>query len=239
MLVSLNATKADCRFPNPEKAELEPNGLLAVGGDLSPQRLLNAYRSGIFPWFNADQPILWWSPDPRGLLFPDQFHCSHRLGRRLREDGWQFSYDQTFKQVIHACATVTRQGQDGTWILPVMEQAYSTLHQLGHAHAIEIWRDGELVGGLYGVALGKAFYGESMFSLTTDASKIALFALTQRLRDWGFLFLDCQMLTPHLQSLGAQAVSRARFLRHNREALLWQEERDWSLPPRPLADLLA
>ncbi len=239
MLISLNTTHADCRFPNPELAESEPNGLLAIGGDLSPQRLLNAYRSGIFPWFSAGQPILWWSPDPRALLFPDHFHCSRRLRRRMRQANWSYSYDQQFDQVIHLCATVMRDEANGTWILPAMQRAYSRLHRMGHAHSIEIWLGDELVGGLYGVVLGKAFYGESMFSLMTDASKIALFALTQRLHTWNFHFLDCQMMTAHLHSLGAEAVPRSRFLRYNREAQLWRHDDDWALTARPVRELLA
>jgi leucyl/phenylalanyl-tRNA--protein transferase len=205
-------------FPDPALAETEPNGLLAVGGDLSPDRLRNAYRAGVFPWYGEDQPILWWSPDPRLVLFPDRLHVSRSLRRTLRRDGFRVSLDRDFAAVIQACAA-PRPAADGTWILPEMAQAYGRLHALGLAHSAECWRGGELVGGLYGVAIGRTFFGESMFSRATDASKVALVHLVRRLSAWGFALVDCQVYTPHLASLGAVEIPRAEFLRRLAEAV--------------------
>ena len=199
-------------FPPLEKALDEPNGLLAVGGDLSPQRLIEAYRSGIFPWFNEDEPIFWWSPDPRMVLFPGELKISRSLRKTLHQDYYQIRTDTAFTQVMHACAA-PRKGQSGTWIHPEMIAAYTALHDMGLAHSVETWIDGELVGGLYGVALGKVFFGESMFSRSTDASKIAFVHLVKQLQYWEFGLIDCQVKTHHLASLGAREISRTSFSR--------------------------
>lgn len=200
-------------FPPLENALNEPNGLLAAGGDLSPQRLLVAYRSGIFPWFNQDEPILWWSPDPRMVLFPTELKISRSLRKMLRKNHYRIHTDRSFQQVMHACAA-PRKEQAGTWIHPEMIAAYSALHDMGLAHSIETWMDGSLVGGLYGVSLGKVFFGESMFSLVPDASKIAFVHLVQQLRVWDYGLIDCQVKTNHLASLGAREISRMEFSRH-------------------------
>ncbi len=197
-------------FPPVENALTEPNGLLAAGGDLSPQRLLAAYHKGIFPWFNEDDPILWWTPDPRMVLFPDELKISRSLRKILRKDHYQILTDRSFTQVMEACAA-PRKGQAGTWIHPQMIAAYSALHEMGLAHSVETWIDGELVGGLYGVALGKVFFGESMFSHRPDASKIAFVHLVKQLQYWEYGMIDCQVRTSHLASLGAREISRAEF----------------------------
>ena len=188
-----------------------PNGLLAAGADLKPERLLDAYRHGIFPWFSAGDPILWWSPDPRMVLFPDEFKVSHSLHKTLRRDNHEVRTDSAFERVMRACAS-PRDGQDGTWIQEEIIEAYVRLHQMGLAHSIETWMDDELVGGLYGVSLGRMFYGESMFSRKTDASKIALAHLVAQLKRWNFGMIDCQMNTPHLATLGAREIPRRQFL---------------------------
>lgn len=199
-------------FPPTESALREPDGLLAMGGDLSPTRLLNAYAHGIFPWFSQGQPILWWSPDPRALFRSDGVHLAARTRRRFRRADWRIVADQEFDAVIHACAAAPRPGQDGTWITRAMRAAYSDLHRLGHAHSIEV-RDGErLVGGLYGVSIGRIFFGESMFSAETDGSKAALAGLALRMREWNWPILDAQVGNPHLATLGAEAWPRSRFL---------------------------
>lgn len=197
-------------FPPVETALREPNGLLAAGADLSPQRLLDAYGRGIFPWFNAGEPILWWSPDPRMVLFPMEFEPSRSLRKRLRRIDCEVKVDTAFREVMLACAG-PRSGQRGTWITPQMVDAYVCLHALGHAHSVETWIDGELVGGLYGVAIGRVFFGESMFTRVTDASKIAFAHLVAKLREWGYGLIDCQMSTRHLASLGAREVPRSEF----------------------------
>lgn len=197
-------------FPPVEQALRTPNGLLAAGADLSPQRILEAYRHGIFPWFNEDDPILWWSPDPRMVLFPDEFRISHSLRKTLRKGQYEIRTDTAFEQVMHACAA-PRDGTHGTWIHADMIAAYCELHRMGYAHSVETWIEGELAGGLYGMALGKMFYGESMFSRKTDASKIALAHLCAQLRHWQFGMIDCQMNTPHLTSLGAKEIPRSEF----------------------------
>lgn len=203
-------TQTYSSFPPVENALAEPNGLLAIGGDLSPQRLLEAYRKGIFPWFNEDDPILWWSPDPRTVLFPDELKISRSLHKTLKKGDYHIRTDKHFAHVMRACAA-PRQGQAGTWIHPQMIAAYTTLHEMGLAHCVETWIDGELAGGLYGVALGKMFFGESMFSRVTDASKIALVHLVKQLQYWKFGMIDCQVRTGHLISLGAREISRMEF----------------------------
>ena len=188
-----------------------PNGLLAAGAELSPRRILSAYRSGIFPWFNAGEPILWWSPDPRMVLIPGEFRVSRSLAKSLRDTAYEVRFDSAFEQVMRACAA-PRNGQDGTWIHEDMIAAYSALHALGYAHSVEVWRDGMLVGGLYGIAIGRMFYGESMFSAVPNGSKIALAHLTRQLDRWQFGMIDCQMHTPHLASLGAREIPRGEFI---------------------------
>ncbi|OGG95508.1 MAG: leucyl/phenylalanyl-tRNA--protein transferase [Candidatus Lambdaproteobacteria bacterium RIFOXYD12_FULL_49_8] len=204
-------------FPDPSEAE--PEGILAVGGDLSEERLLLAYSQGIFPWYNEDSPICWWSPDPRLILTPAEVYVSKSLERRLRSARYQITFDQAFGQVITHCAQKKRPGQNGTWILDEMSEAYQGLHQAGYAHSVEVWEAGELIGGLYGVSLGKAFFGESMFSLKPDSSKMALVTLSRHLQTWGYQFIDCQVPTPHLISMGAKEVARVEFLAQLEEAL--------------------
>ena len=197
-------------FPPPATALREPNGLLAAGGDLSPQRLLAAYRQGIFPWFNEGEPVLWWSPNPRMVLFPRELKVSRSLHKTLKNRRYEIRTDTSFSAVMAACAA-PREAQGGTWISAAMIAAYSTLHELGFAHSVETWIDGELAGGLYGVALGGMFFGESMFSRQTDASKIAFVHLVRQLERWHFGMIDCQMKTAHLASLGAREIPRAEF----------------------------
>ena len=204
--------EANAPFPPARLALHEPDGLLAVGGDLSPERLLRAYRSGIFPWYSQGQPILWWSPDPRMVFDSTAFALPSRFRRSLRTCDWTVRADTDFAGVIRACAEVPRPGQDSTWILPEMAQAYTALHRLGHAHSIEVMAGEELVGGIYGVAQGRMFYGESMFSRRSGASKLALAALLGLLRDWGWPLLDAQLENPHLRSLGARRMERKAFL---------------------------
>lgn len=199
-------------FPALERALAEPNGLLAAGGDLSPQRLLAAYRRGIFPWYSAGEPILWWSPDPRMVLAPDEFKISASLTKTLRNAKYEVRLDSAFDDVVRACAGKPREGQAGTWITGEMQAAYRDLHRLGYAHCVETWIDGRIAGGLYGVAIGQAFYGESMFSDVRDASKIALAHLCAHLKRRGFGIIDCQMETMHLTSLGARPISRDDFV---------------------------
>ena len=197
-------------FPDVEQALIEPNGLLAVGGTLSVTRLLNAYRHGIFPWYSADQPLLWWSPDPRTVLFPARFKVSRSLRKTLHKDDHQVTLDTAFDAVVTACAA-PRSSESGTWITPAMAQAYRALHDAGYAHSVEVWQDSKLIGGLYGVALGRMFFGESMFSAARDGSKIALAHLVGQLHAWEFAAIDCQLHTAHLQSLGAEEIPRSRF----------------------------
>lgn len=201
---------SDLSFPPLDKALIEPNGLLAAGGDLSPERLLAAYSQGVFPWFNEDDPILWWSPDPRMVLFPNELKISRSLNKTLRKGNYKICADSDFFQVMQACAE-PRQGQSGTWIHPEMIAAYVALHELRLAHSVELWKDGQLVGGLYGIAIGKMFFGESMFSRETDASKIAFVHLVRQLASWGFGMIDCQMKTAHLASFGAREIPRKEF----------------------------
>jgi leucyl/phenylalanyl-tRNA--protein transferase len=202
---------ANTPFPPVEKALVEPNGLLAAGGDLSASRLLAAYRSGIFPWYSEGQPILWWSPDPRMVLEVDQFTIPRSLRKRVRQNRFDIRSDTAFRSVVNSCATTPRSGQYGTWITPQMIDAYDDLHDRGYAHSIEAWRAGELVGGLYGLALGGVFFGESMFSHESDASKVALVALVALLRQREVQMIDCQQETAHLASFGARPIPRAQF----------------------------
>ncbi len=198
-------------FPPVDTALAHPNGLLAKGGDLSLPRLLDAYRHGIFPWFNPGEPILWWSPDPRMVLVPDEIRVGRSLARRLRNAGFETRVDTAFVEVMRGCAE-PREGEPGTWISPVMIAAYSRLFEAGFAHSVETWHDARLVGGLYGVAIGRMFYGESMFSRMPDASKVALVRLARQLHAWGFGLIDCQMETPHLARMGARPIPRAAFV---------------------------
>lgn len=197
-------------FPQPCEALTFPNGLLAWGGDLHPRRLLRAYRRGIFPWYSAGQPVLWWSPAPRCVIFPGQVHLSRRTRRRYNSGIYQLSADTAFEAVITACAE-PRSYESGTWITPEMRQAYTRLHHLGFAHSVEVWGDGGLCGGIYGLAIGSAFFGESMFSRSPDASKIALVALCRQLAEWGYGLLDCQVGNPHLFRMGAVEISRETY----------------------------
>jgi leucyl/phenylalanyl-tRNA--protein transferase len=198
-------------FPPPDHAT--PDGLLAVGGDLSSERLLLAYQLGIFPWYEEGQPILWWSPDPRLVLDLEDLRITTRLRRTLRKGTFKVTFDTAFAEVIRACAEVPRKGQDGTWITQEMEQAYIGLHQEGYAHSAESWLNGELVGGVYGVSLGRSFFGESMFFRKTDASKVAFATLAQQLKCWGFHMIDAQVTTRHLLTLGAKEIPRRLFLK--------------------------
>lgn len=202
-------------FPPVDEALQTPNGLLAAGADLSPARLIAAYRCGIFPWFGEGDPLLWWSPDPRMVLFVNELHVSRSLRRVVRAAPFEIRLDTAFRDVMLACAA-PRGADGGTWISPEMLDAYATLASLGHAHSVEAWSDGELVGGLYGVAIGRMFFGESMFARRADASKVALVHLVRQLERWGFDLLDCQMSTTHLASLGAREILRAAFLAHVR-----------------------
>lgn len=199
-------------FPDTASALRRPNGLLAMGGDLSPERLVAAYRRGIFPWFSSGEPILWWSPDPRLVLRPEAFKLTRSLRKRVRSAGWRISCDTAFLPVIHACAHAPRPGQDGTWIVPEMISAYVRLHRQGIAHSVEVWDGSRLVGGLYGLAIGRMYFGESMFSAVPDASKASLWALCARLSSWGWPLIDCQQETAHLVSLGATSMPRGEFV---------------------------
>ncbi len=207
----------DEAFPPADHADAD--GLLAVGGDLRPERLLIAYRSGIFPWYGRGLPILWHSPDPRYVLDPRKIHLSRSLRKTIKRNVFDVRYDTAFEQVVDACARSPRPGQKGTWITPEMKAAYLALHRMGYAHSVESWASGELRGGLYGVALGTIYFGESMFARAPDASKVALAALAERLADWGFRLIDCQMETAHLARFGAEAWPRRRFLAVLKDAL--------------------
>jgi leucyl/phenylalanyl-tRNA--protein transferase len=200
-------------FPPINQALADPDGLLAAGGDLSSERIISAYRSGVFPWFEEDQPILWWSPNPRAVLIPADIHISKSLKKTLRRHSYTLKFDTHFLQVMEACAGV-RNYTDGTWITEEMIEAYSHLHDMGVAHSVEVWDGSNLVGGLYGLALGKVFFGESMFSRANDTSKIALVFLAEHLQKWGFELIDCQVENDHLNSLGAQCIERVDFKKH-------------------------
>ncbi len=215
-------------FPPLTKAMREPNGLLAAGGDLCADRLIHAYRHGCFPWFSEGQPILWWSPDPRTVLFPEELHISRSLGKLLRQQRYQVSFDRDFARVIQACAA-PRSYADGTWITDEMQSAYIELHARGFAHSVEVWDNGELVGGLYGLAMGQLFFGESMFSRADNASKFGFATLVKHLQAWGFVLIDCQMPTDHLHSLGARAIPRQQFADYLRDHLDQPTTAQWVL----------
>ena len=204
--------RSDDPFPPVERALDEPNGLLCAGGDLSLERLLEAYRRGIFPWYSRGEPLLWWSPDPRMVLHCEELKVPRSLGKSLRNKGFDVRVDTAFRDVLKKCSE-PRKGERGTWLGPDMRAAYLQLHEAGYAHCFETWREGELVGGLYGVAIGRMFYGESMFSRATDASKVALVHLVRFLKEKGFPLIDCQMNTPLLASLGGREIARRAFLR--------------------------
>jgi len=214
----------DTPFPPVQSALKDPNGLLAAGADLSSERLLEAYRHGIFPWFSEGDPILWWSPDPRMILLPAELKISRSFAKTLRNRSYETRFDSAFDEVLAGCAA-PRKGAPGTWISGAMIEAYARLHRLGYAHSVETWIDGELAGGLYGVAIGRVFFGESMFSRSRDASKIALATLVAHLKLAGFGFIDCQMYTQHLETLGAREIPRRRFSR------LLEELVHYSNPP--------
>lgn len=204
-------------FPDPEEAD--PDGLLAVGGDLSPQRLLTAYANGIFPWYGDDSPILWWSTNPRLVVFPEEFHTPRSLRRVLNRGTFTFTMDTRFNSVIRQCACCPRPEQEGSWIVDDMIEAYTMLHELGYAHSVEAWQGDSLVGGLYGVSLGSIFYGESMFYHVPDASKAAFAVLVAQLRKWDFSLIDCQQTTHHLLRFGARELQRYQFLQMIREGM--------------------
>jgi len=226
----------DEEFPPLERALRRPNGLLAAGGDLSPQRLLRAYRRGIFPWYSPGDPILWWSPDPRTVLFPAELHIGRTLRKTLRKRAFEVRADTAFATVIERCGE-PRPGQSGTWITDEMKHAYIGLHALGLAHSVESWREGELVGGLYGVALGRVFFGESMFSRASDASKVAFVHLVRQLVAWEFALIDCQMRTELLASFGARPIPRPEFTRRVAELVNYPDRRGpWSLSPAAFLD---
>jgi leucyl/phenylalanyl-tRNA--protein transferase len=202
----------NCQFPDSRLALQEPNGLLAVGGSLDPDTLLSAYRQGIFPWYSDGQPLLWWSPDPRAVLFPNQLHISRSLRKTLNNSHYSITFDQAFDQVIQACAAPRTNAEEaGTWITSAMNAAYNQLHRLGYAHSVEVWEAGKLIGGLYGLALGRVFFGESMFHQQRDASKFGFVHLVHHLLNQGFQLIDCQQATPHLESLGATTIPRSQF----------------------------
>lgn len=200
----------DYSFPDP--ALSNPDGLLAAGGDLAPERLLEAYKLGIFPWYNSDDPILWWSPDPRLVLFPQELRISKSMRPYFNQPKFQLSFDQSFREVMRGCQETERTNQAGTWINEDIIEAYTELHNMGHAHSVEVWQDGQLVGGLYGICLGKFFFGESMFARAANASKFGFISLVRWLQARDFQLIDCQQETAHLMSLGARAISRQDFM---------------------------
>ena len=221
----------DDPFPSPDSALHDPNGLLCAGADLSVERLLAAYRRGIFPWYSGDEPILWWSPDPRMVLFCDELKVSRSLAKSMRNKGYQVTVDRCFEEILMNCSK-TRKDHGGTWLGKDMCNAYLALHRAGHAHSFETWHQGRLVGGLYGVAIGRAFFGESMFSRSTDASKVALVRLVETLRARGFPMIDCQQRTPLLASLGARAIPRRQFLRRLAALVNYRESQEnWTCVP--------
>jgi leucyl/phenylalanyl-tRNA--protein transferase len=209
-LTALDSFNPNQAFPKLDQALEDPNGLIAVGGCLSPQRILNAYRHGIFPWFNPGEPILWWSPDPRLVLFPDKLKISRSLNKTLRKQLFEIRFDSAFLSVMQACAQ-PRPKQAGTWISHEMKLAYLQLHHMGIAHSVEAWQDHECVGGLYGIGIGRVFFGESMFQRKTDASKVVFVNLVRQLTHWGYRLIDCQVSSKHLVSLGAEEISRREF----------------------------
>ena len=212
----LDPNDPNAEFPDVSLALAEPDGLLAIGGDLSSERLLDAYQRGIFPWYNPDQPILWWSPNPRAVIYPDKFKISRSLKKSIRHRGYEVTYDREFRAVIEACSEA-RKAEPGTWITPAMKDAFCRLHRLGYAHSIECRLNGKLIGGLYGLALGKVFFGESMFARKTDASKVAFAYLVHQLKQWNFKIIDCQVASDHILRLGAELIPRDLFVRLLRE----------------------
>ncbi|MBD8496418.1 leucyl/phenylalanyl-tRNA--protein transferase [Pseudomonas syringae] len=228
MLTWLQRNSLD--FPPLNTALRDPNGLLAAGGDLSAERLVRAYRHGCFPWFQDGQPILWWSPDPRTVLLPGELHISRSLAKVLRQQRYRVTFDQDFAAVIQACAEPRSYAQE-TWITRQMQEAYHQLHQRGHAHSVEVWDGEALVGGLYGLAMGQLFFGESMFSRADNASKVGFATLVEHLQAWGFVLIDCQMPTRHLESLGAHSISRQDFADYLDRHLDAENNADW-LPRR-------
>ena len=235
MLTFIQSFDADDSFPPLERAETDPNGLLAVGGDLSPTRLITAYEQGIFPWFNEDQPILWWSPDPRMVLFPEEFHASRSLKKNIKRYQYRFSVNQAFNAVIEACAEPRAYAKD-TWINSQMLTAYKQLHKNGYAHSIEVWHGNDLVGGLYGIAMDRVFFGESMFSTMTDASKVAFWLLSLFSQQLDIKLIDCQVYSEHLKLLGAREIPRKHFQEflsrycNSRELIHWPVKDGWVLP---------
>lgn len=221
----------DFRFPPVDRAS--PEGLLAVGGDLCPERLLEAYRQGIFPWYNDGQPVLWWSPDPRAVLFPNKLHVSRSLKRSLRSHVFTVTLDTSFRNIMEQCAGPRPQyPEGGTWITGEMLDAYTRLHELGYAHSVETWQDSHLAGGLYGVAIGRAFFAESMFTRVDDASKVALVRLVKQLQAWNFRLIDCQQFSPHVRRFGAEEIPRVDFITHLSEAIKLPDHRGpWEFDP--------
>ena len=218
-------------FPPPQMATQD--GLLAVGGDLSPERLLQAYRKGIFPWYAEHEPIMWWSPDPRLVLYPRQLYVTKSLRKIINQRKFRITFDQAFGRVIEACATTHAAGREGTWIVTDMRDAYLRLHDLGYAHSVEAWQGDQLAGGLYGVSLGRSFFGESMFTLVSNASKVALVALVRQLERMAFDMVDCQIRTEHLMRFGAQLIPRRRFLKELTRSLSVPTLRGrWKFQPR-------
>lgn len=211
--VYLDPWQTKCHFPDVSLALTEPDGLLAVGGNLTVNTLFNAYRHGIFPWYSDGQPILWWSPNPRAVLYPERLKISHSLRKKLRQRRFDVTLDHAFADVIEACAAARSDGL-GTWITEEMKAAYRTMHHSGHAHSVEVWHDTKLVGGLYGIAIGRVFFGESMFSHESDASKVALAYLVAQLKLWLFSLIDCQIGSAHLSRLGSEEIERSRFIDH-------------------------
>ena len=220
-------------FPDVELALTEPDGLLAVGGDLSVERLIAAYQQGIFPWYSEGQPILWWSPDPRMVLEPKDIKVSRSLSKTIRKQEFKITFDKSFREVITSCSESRLEKgtiQDETWILDEMIEAYVQLHEQGYAHSVECWQNEKLVGGLYGIAIGKVFFGESMFSRVSDASKIAFVSLAKQLEKWSFNLIDCQVYTSHLESLGASMISRQRFITLLKENTIYSfENKKWQV----------
>lgn len=236
MIYSLDGTSTRSAFPHPSEAETEPEGLLAVGGDLTIPRLITAYQSGIFPWYSKGQPILWWSPNPRTVFYPDTLHVSRSLSKEIKRSELTLTVDKAFSRVMKACAEP--RDEHGSWILPDMQRAYFDLHLARVAHSFELWRDDELVGGLYGVSLGKAIFGESMFSRVPNASKIVLVFIRQLMKYHGFHFLDAQVHNPHLQSMGAVQIDREQFLEQLANATPLSDTGDiWKTPTTRVNEL--
>ena len=230
-MVRLSRNPRDLSFPPVEHAT--PEGLLAIGGDLGTERLLEAYRHGIFPWYNEGQPILWWSPDPRTVLFPEHLHISRSLRRSLRPSHFRVTFDTCFETIVQNCAGPRPQyPEGGTWITPAMVEAYRTLHEQGYAHSAETWQGERLVGGIYGVAIGAAFFAESMFTKVDDASKVALVHLVRQLRTWDFRIIDCQQSSPHVLRLGAEEIPRRIYIEHLKKAVTQPNSRGrWQFDP--------